>query len=203
MAGSSSTVQMHDFCLVCAEVHLALQVVNYFVRKCKRCHLVQILLCYLEMSEMLNKLTCSPCFVSLLQCLCALCIFPRFMVLVYFWKCFRWIISSCKTNQSNKLWLEQHGCGLMNSAYRRRRKCDLGSIDVLIWSDLPAFLVTLLKVDFIVWLVWVGFSSVSSWGEKTKCKALQEIKLALQYSICLMYCHTRTSNTCVNVYKTV
>lgn len=59
MAGSSSTVQIHNFYLLCTEVHWASQVVNYSVRKCKTCHLVQILLCYLETSEMLNKLICS------------------------------------------------------------------------------------------------------------------------------------------------
>lgn len=167
---------------------------DYFVRKCKRCHLVQILLCYLEMSEMLNKLTYSALLHFITGVSVCSVHFPRFMVLVYFWWCFRWIISSCKTNQSNKLWLEQHGCGLMNSAYRRRRKCDLESIELLIWSDLPAFLVTLSKVDFFC-LVGLGFF-VSSWREKTKCKASQEIKLDLQHSMWLMWCHTRTSNTC-------
>lgn len=142
---------------------------NYFVRKCKRCHLVQILLCYLEISEKLNKLTCSAllCFIT---GVCVLCIFPKFMVLVYFWWCFRWIISSCKISQSDKLWLEQHGCGLMNSAYRRRRKCDLRSIELLIWSDLPEFLVTLLKVDFKIflgWLVWVFFCFLLEGKNKT------------------------------------
>lgn len=63
--------------------------------------------------------------------------------------CFSWVIFFCKIKQSN-LWLEQHSCGLMNITYRRRRKRDLCSIDLLIWSDLPAFSVTLLKVDFFV-----------------------------------------------------
>lgn len=164
---------------------------NYSVRKCKTCHLVQILLCYLETSEMLNKLICSALhlFITAVS-VCSLCFSSVHVTSLFLFDslnrwCFSWIISFCKTNQSNKLWLEQHGCRLMNITYWQRRKRDLWSTDLLIWSGL------------LLYQRWGFF--VASWGKKLK--ASQEVKSALQWSI--WYSVTRAFNTCVHVYKTV
>lgn len=170
-------VQIHNFHLDHTEVHQTSQVVNYCVKKCKRCRLFHILLCCVETSEVLNKLICSASHLFVTGvAVCSLFFLDASYFLFMFdsldgWY-FSWIITFCKPHQSNKLWLEQRDCGLMNITYWRRRKCDLRSVDLLIWSDLPAFSVTLLKVDFFL-LVCILL------GGK-KLKASQETKSILQ-----------------------
>lgn len=91
--------------------------VNYYIKKHKRCYLVQILLCFLRTSEVRNKLTWSALHLSVTGVsVCSLC-FPLIHMLPSYFcltHCMDTVLAELYPLAKQASQIDPHGCGLLS-----------------------------------------------------------------------------------------